>query len=70
MKPAMPEALTTETQTEEAVARLLDVMPEEFHDEIALWYYPVGGPVGGLETSGNAAIEAGELLEDLYGANC
>lgn len=57
-------------QTEEAVARLLGVMPEEFQDEIALWYYPVGGPVGGLDTSGNTAMEAGELLDDLYAANC
>lgn len=57
-------------KTEEAVTRLLDVMPEEFHDEIALWYFPVGGPVGGLDTSGNAAMEAGDLLNDLYAANC
>lgn len=56
--------------TEEAVSRLLAVMPEEYHDEIALWYYPVGGPVEGLDTSGVAAEEAGELLEALYRANC
>lgn len=57
-------------KTEEAVTRLLEVMPEEFHDEIALWYYPVGGPVGGLDTSGIAATEAGEVLDDLYAVNC
>lgn len=56
--------------TQEAVARLLTVLPEEYHDEIALWYYPVGGSVDGLDTSGVAAEEAGELLEALYRANC
>lgn len=57
-------------EIEDAVTRLLDVMPEEYHDELALWYFPVGGPVGGLDTSGTAAMEAGDLLNDLYTANC
>lgn len=57
-------------ETEEAVSRLLDVMPEEYHDEIALWYFPVGGPVGGLDTSGSAAMDARDVLNDLYAANC
>ena len=60
----------TDTLDEQTIERLLDVLPDEFHDEVALFYYPLGGPVGGLDTSGAAAQNAGRILDDLYQRNC
>jgi hypothetical protein len=45
-------------------------MPEEYHDEMALCCCPYGGPVGGLDTSGIAAEQAGDMLDDIYDESC
>ena len=39
----------------EAVRKLAEVVPKELLDEVALFYYPLGGSVDGLETSGTNA---------------
>ena len=47
----------------DAVRRLVEVLPEELLDEAALFYYPNGGSVAGLDTSGTNAEKAGRVLE-------
>lgn len=46
-----------------AIRSLVEVLPEELLDEAALFYYPHGGPVRGLDTSGTNAEKAGRVLE-------
>ena len=49
---------------------LADVMPRDYHDEMALFYYPYGGRVDGLNTDGINAARAGEALDELFHLNC
>ncbi len=64
------DSIDRDTTQKALVMELLAVMPEEYHDEIALWHYPIGGPVDGLDTSGTNATRAGEVLDGLYRASC
>ena len=46
-----------------AIRSLVEVLPEKLRDEAALFYYPHGGSVEGLDTSGTSAEKAGRVLE-------
>jgi hypothetical protein len=46
----------------EAVRKLAEVVPDELLDEVALFYYPLGGSVDGLDTSGTNAARSGRVL--------
>jgi hypothetical protein len=46
-----------------AILSLVEVLPDELRDEAALFYYPHGGSVTGLDTNGTNAEKAGEVLE-------
>ena len=47
----------------EAIRALIEVLPKELLDEAALFYYPYGGSVAGLDTSGTNAEKAGRVLK-------
>lgn len=44
------------------VEALVALLPDELLDEAALYYYPWGGSVAGLDTSGTNAEKAGRTL--------
>ena len=46
-----------------AIRSLVELLPDELLDEAALFYYPHGGSVAGLDTSGTNAEKAGRVLE-------
>lgn len=47
----------------DAVRELVEVLSHELLAEAALFYYPYGGSVAGLDTSGTNAERAGRVLE-------
>lgn len=61
---------TVESARTEATAALVDALPPELRDDAALFFYPHGGSVAGLDTSGTAAEAAGQALDQLYAERC
>ena len=45
-------------------------LPVSHHDDLALGFYPVGGDVSGLDTSGTNAERARRRIDDLYDSEC
>jgi hypothetical protein len=53
-----------------AISALVEVLPDEFRDDAALYLYPYGGSTDGLDTSGVSAEAAGARLERFFQREC
>ncbi len=55
----------------EAIAALVDALPESRKTDAALFYFPYGGGIpDGADRSGGAAEAAGRRLHSLYETEC
>jgi hypothetical protein len=52
------------------VVALVEALPPDLRDDGALWFFPIGGSTEGLDTSGEAAQEAGERLAAAFAERC
>lgn len=53
-----------------AIADLVKALPTRYKSDAALFYYPYGGSVAGLDTAGSEATAAGRRLYRLYETAC